>query len=348
MASTFTSDTLPADHKAAIRQMKHALRAQLGDVQQIFNQLSDDIATRVAEINALKAQGDAVWPVLSYADIKAGHVTAEQREQIKRRGCAVIKGHFPREQALGWDQSMLDYLDRNRFDEVYKGPGDNFFGTLSASRPEIYPIYWSQAQMQARQSEEMANAQSFLNRLWTFESDGKQWFNPDVSVIYPDRIRRRPPGTTSKGLGAHTDSGALERWLLPAYQRVFANVFNGNLAQYDPWHAAHRTEVEEYTVDNTTKCSVFRTFQGWTALSDMLPGQGLLHVVPIPEAMAYVLLRPLLDDVPEDELCGVAPGRVLPVSEQWHPLLIEALTSIPKLEAGDSVWWHCDVIHSVA
>ena len=34
---------------------------------------------------------------------------------------------------------MLDYLDRNRFDEVYKGPGDNFFGTLSASRPEIYP-----------------------------------------------------------------------------------------------------------------------------------------------------------------------------------------------------------------
>lgn len=27
MASTFTSDTLPADHKAAIRQMKHALQA---------------------------------------------------------------------------------------------------------------------------------------------------------------------------------------------------------------------------------------------------------------------------------------------------------------------------------
>ncbi|MEX9288234.1 YbiU family protein, partial [Salmonella enterica] len=147
---------------------------------------------------------------------------------------------------------------------------------------------------------------------------------------------------------AHTDSGALERWLLPAYQQVFASVFNGNVEQYDPWNAAHRTDVEEYTVDNTTKCSVFRTFQGWTALSDMLPGQGLLHVVPIPEAMAYILLRPLLDDVPEDELCGVAPGRVLPISEQWHPLLMAALTSIPPLEAGDSVWWHCDVIHSVA
>ncbi len=71
-------------------------------------------------------------------------------------------------------------------------------------------------------------------------------------------------------------------------------------------------------------------------------------MVPIPEAMAYILLRPLLDDVPDEELCGVAPGRVLPVSEKWHPLLIEALTSIPALEAGDSVWWHCDVIHAVA
>lgn len=56
----------------------------------------------------------------------------------------------------------------------------------------------------------------------------------------------------------------------------------------------------------------------------------------------------LLDDVPEDELCGVAPGRVLPISEQWHPLLIKALSSIPALNAGDSVWWHCDIIHSVA
>lgn len=114
---------------------------------------------------------------------------------------------------------MLDYLDRNRFDEVYKGPGDNFFGTLSASRPEIYPIYWSQAQMQARQSEEMANAQSFLNRLWTFESDGKQWFNPDVSVIYPDRIRRRPPERPPKVLERIPTPG---HWNAGCFQRISA------------------------------------------------------------------------------------------------------------------------------
>lgn len=222
MTLTFTSETLPADHKAAIRQMKRDLRAQIGDVQGVFDRLSDKITSRVAEINALKSKGDPVWPVIPFADVQSGNISPAQREAVKRRGCAVIKGHFPREQALAWDNAMLDYLDLNRFDDVYKGPGDNFFGTLTASRPEIYPIYWSHAQMEARQSEEMAQVQSFLNRLWTFESNGKQWFNPDVSVIYPDRIRRRPPGTTSKGLGAHTDSGALERWLLPAYQQVFA------------------------------------------------------------------------------------------------------------------------------
>ena len=74
--------------------------------------------------------------------------------------------------------------------------------------------------MQARQSEEMANAQSFLNRLWTFESDGKQWFNPDVSVIYPDRIRRRPPGTASKKVSERIPTPG--HWNAGCFQRISA------------------------------------------------------------------------------------------------------------------------------
>lgn len=97
---TFTSETLPADHKAAIRQMKRALRAQIGDLQAVFDRLSDKIAARVAEINALKNKGESVWPIIPFTDVKNGTITAEQREAVKRRGCAVIKSHFPREQAL--------------------------------------------------------------------------------------------------------------------------------------------------------------------------------------------------------------------------------------------------------
>ena len=68
-------------------------------------------------------------------------------------------------------------------------------------------------------------------------------------------------------------------------------------------------------------CSAFRTFQGWTALSDMDHDQGVLHTVPIPEAMAYLMLRPLLADVADDDMCGVTVNQVFPASEKWHPLL---------------------------
>jgi hypothetical protein len=348
MTASFTSTALPTDYKKNIVEMKRALREQIGDVNELFREVCEKIELELEAAKADEEKFGSAWAEIQWSDLAKGNFPEGFHEKLKRRGCVVVRQTFERSEALEMDKSVLQYLDKNDFDSKYKGPGDNFFGTLTASKPEIYPIYWSPSQMNARQSTQIATVQSYLNRLWKFKTEEGQWFDPDVSVIYPDRIRRRLPGTTSNGLGAHTDSGALERWLLPAYQKVFEKIFTNKFSEYDPWDASHRPEVNEYTVDNTTKCSVFRTFQGWTALSDMELGQGLLHVVPVPEAMAYILLRPLLDDVPEDELCGVAPGHVLPISEKWHPHLIKGLCTIPSLQAGDSVWWHCDVIHSVA
>jgi hypothetical protein len=257
----------------------------------------------------------------------------------------VVRGHFEREQALGWDRDIVEYVESNDFFTNYRGPGDDFFGSVG-SKPEIYPIYWSPAQMQARQSDRMARVQAFLNHQWTYASDGVQWFDPDRDSLYPDRIRRRPPGTDSGGLGAHLDPGTLDLWMTRANQKAFASLFDGAVEQYDPWQAAHRTSGRQYP--GSTMCSAFRTFQGWTALSDMEHDQGVLHTVPIAGAMAYLMLRPLLPDVPEDDMCGVTVNQVFPVSEKWHPLLMDALTGIPDVQAGDSVWWHCDMIHSVA
>lgn len=345
---TFQSAVLPEHYQDNIVRMKRALRAQIGDVDALFTEVSAFIEAEIISIKEQQARTGSAWPILDYSTIAAGKVTEGQLAMIRRRGCLVIKGHFPTEQVAEWDKGLLQYLDDNAFDATYRGPVDQFFGNLDASRPEIFPVYWSRSQMQVRQHERMATAQSFLNRLWKTHSRGQQWFDPDVNALYPDRVRRRPPGTTSKGLGPHTDSGALERWLHPAYLKVFDNIYRNDFKAYDPWDAAYRTEVDEYAYQNTVKCSAFRTFQGWTALCDMKANQGVLHTLPIPKAMAYLLLRPLLNDVPEDELCGVMPGKVLPVSKQWHPLLVEGLSPIPDVEAGDSVWWHCDVIHSVA
>jgi hypothetical protein len=342
-------EATPGDLPGAIRQVKAALRARITasgrSVEDVFAVIEKRVRAGVEQIAAEKARGETVWPVIDYADIAAGTVTADQLARLRQRGCLIVRGHFDRDQALGWDQDIVSYVESNRFFETYRGPGDDFFGSVG-SRPEIYPIYWSPAQMQARQSDRMARVQAFLNAQWTSQSDGVQWFDPQRDSLYPDRIRRRPEGADSAGLGTHLDPGTLDLWMTQAYQRAFRHLFDGTVEAYDPWDAAYRTAGPQYP--GTTMCSAFRTFQGWTALSDMAHDQGVLHTVPIPEAMGYLMLRPLLSDVPDDDMCGVTTNKVFPVSDTRHPLLLEALTGIPDVRAGDSVWWHCDMIHSVA
>lgn len=339
----------PEDLAAAIREVKAALRTRIEasgrTVEEVFAVVEARVLERVREVTAATEAGEPVWPVIDYADIARGTVTPEQRDLVARRGCLVVRGHFEREQALGWDEDIVDYVERNAFFENYRGPGDDFFGSVG-SKPEIYPIYWSTAQMEARQSERMAQVQSFLNSFWRHESEGVQWFDPKRDALYPDRIRRRPPGTDSGGLGTHSDPGTLDLWMTREYQQAFRHLFDGDVEAYDPWDAAHRTTGPQYP--GSTMCSAFRTFQGWTALSDMGHDQGVLHTVPVPEVMAYLMLRPLLQDVPEDDMCGVTTGQVFPASERWHGDVLTALTGIPDVRAGDSVWWHCDMIHSVA
>ena len=336
----------PDDIPRAIRETKAELRKRIGDVTGAFARAEAAVRAEVAEVVAQRERGEQVWPVVQFADIAAGTVPADLVEAVRRRGCAVVKGTFGRDRAEGWDAELVSYLDRNDFAGKYRYLDDGIFGGLSASKPSIFPIYWSRPQMEARQDDNMVAVRGFLNSFWKHESEGRVWFDPTRDTAYPDRVRRREPGTDSAGLSAHTDSGSIERWLLPAYQNVFRHVFGGDPAAYDPWDDAYRTEVHEY--DSTVMCSAFRTFQGWTALSDMDHDQGVLHTVPIPEAMAYLMLRPLLDDVPDDDMCGVTVNQVFPAVEQWHSLLLRAVSGIPDVTAGDSVWWHADMIHSVA
>src|SRR5215472_13928185 len=309
----------PAELPAAIRQLKSALRARIAasgrTVEEVFGVVERQVTAEVGEIAAARDRGEAIWPVISYADIEAGTVPAQALAKLRRRGCLVVRGHFDREQALAWDRDIVDYVESNRFFENYRGPGDDFFGSVG-SKPEIYPIYWSPAQVQARQSDRMARVQAFLNSQWISESGGVRWFDPDRDSLYPDRIRRRPPGTDSKGLGTHLDPGTLDLWMTRDYQRAFRHLFDGRPGEYDPWDATHRTAGPQYP--GSTMCSVFRTYQGWTALSDMGHDQGVLHTVPIPGAIAYLMLRPLLADVPDDDMCGVTVGQAFPVSRRWH------------------------------
>jgi len=145
----------PADLPDAIRQTKAALRARIAasgrTVEEVFAVVQDQIEHEVGEITAARERGEMIWPVIDYADIEAGTVPAGAQDRLRRRGCLVVRGHFDREQALNWERAIVDYTESNEFFENYRGPGDDFFGSVG-SRPEIYPIYWSPAQMHLQRS----------------------------------------------------------------------------------------------------------------------------------------------------------------------------------------------------
>jgi hypothetical protein len=126
---------------------------------------------------------------------------------------------------------------------------------------------------------------------------------------------------------------------------VYRRVFSGAWQRYNAFDGAWRQDAEEFP--SPAVCSMFRTFQGWTALTRQGPGDGTLQLIPIADSMMYILLRALQDDVPETELCGASPGRALSVEREWHALLLEGLTSIPPMQPGDTVFWHPDVVHAV-
>lgn len=339
-------ETIPDDIPQAIKEIKAAIRKRITEKGRTVEEVTDEIRTfllgEIEDIKATKARGEEVWPIIDFADIERGTVGDSSIAKLQRRGCVMIRGHFDREQAENWDAEAVAYVDSNHFFENYRGPADDFFGTLELSKPEIYPIYWSTTQMQARQHLRMAKAQTFLNSQW--KSNG--WFDPDHYSLYPDRIRRRSPGTNSNGLGTHLDPGCLDLWMTEGYQQHFRHLFAGEFAKYDPWDASFRTEVAQFP--GSTMCSAFRTFQGWVALSEMRSDMGVLHTIPIPRAMAYLMLRPLLGDVLDEDMCGVSINRAFPVSAHWHEFLLEAQSAIPSVAPGDSVWWHCDMVHSVA
>ena len=341
------SDTMTDEIRAKIRETKAALSQSGNDVAAAFAQVDALIEDEIQTIDAEVRDGVSPVPVCDFGDIAAGRIDDDMTARIKQRGVVIMRNTFDADRVNGWNDWLMDYVSRNDYFEMQKSKAgmDQYFANLSSSRPQIFGLYWSKPQMEARTSEELAVARQWLNRLWQFESENGLEFNPDRECLYADRLRQREPGDATLGLSPHVDGGSVERWIDPGYQQVYRHLLSGDIGSYDPFDAAYRTTTKE--IPSPAVCSMFRTYQGWTALSRQGPGDGTLNLVPIAKAMAWVILRALQDDVEDDSLCGAAPARALTISETYHAKLLRAYAPIPVVEPGDTVWWHPDVIHGV-
>lgn len=309
------------------------------EVEDLLAELRDTVAARAARVSGAAAEGEAVYPEVAMADVLAGTVPAPVLASIRDTGCAIVRGTFERAEAEAWDAELGDYLARNAFRTRYEDATP-----AAATGSRIWGVYWSRPQVEARQHERMVAVRRFLNGTWRHESRGRRWFDPSEDIGYPDRVRRREPGAVSRGLGCHGDAPAVGGWRYVENQLVFAPLLRGGPIEHDPWDAAHRTTLDDPSIVGTT---VFRTFQGWTALSEMHPSDGVLHVAPILEAVAYRYVAGVAGELGVGEALGVVPGPA-PRRDHGDDLVRSALVPIPAVEPGDTVWWHGDLFHAVA
>ena len=323
---------------------KRSLAPRRHDIERAYHDVRDHVRRAADAVQANVAAGRPVIPEVAYRDISDGRVPDRTRAGIRMTGCVVVRGVFPPDVARGWFDELGEYLEANRYEEREREKRglDKYFSDLAAGKPQIFNVYWSRPQVRARQDSKLAQTRAFLNRLWRYEGV----FDPDRECTYADRVRRRQPGDETLGLSPHMDAGTVERWIDSGYQQVYAPVFAGNWRAYDPFDARHRLETTE--IPSPAVCSMFRTYQGWTALTRQGPNDGTLRLIPIVEGISYVLLRALQADVAENDLCGAAPGRALAVSAEWHQDLVGGMVPIPEVQPGDTVFWHTDICHAVA
>jgi len=279
-----------SDLENDIRQAKGLLKSRCVQLDKTFAEYSDVIQREVDDIVALRDSGQPVIPEVAFNSLTEHGLSNEQQQLIRHRGCVIVRNTFPREQAQAWNEDLGSYLESNGYYDMEDKGLDNYFSSLQDGKPQIFDVYWSKPQVQARQSTNLAIVRQALNRLWSFEFEGQAVFDPDKECTYADRTRRREPGDASLGLKPHVDGGTVERWLdSKGFHGVYRQLIAGNWQAYDPFEAAWRTRTEE--IPSPAVCSMFRTYQGWTALTPQGPGDGTLQLIPLARGLGWMFLR---------------------------------------------------------
>jgi len=318
------SDPFPYYSSSEISKAKKDLNIDQEKLRDAFDRLEKVLDSELAKLKT------ETIPVFDFGDFSKNDnkFDDETITKIKKHGVVVIRNVIEKNEA----ENLLDDLEKY-MEENGEAPKDK--------NKTWYDIYWSKTQIKARHHTNMMKVQNALLSLWSTCPDLDKSVNLDQPLTYNDRLRFRKPGKFL--LKPHMDSGSLNRWADPSYKEAYQAVFEGDWENLDPFCVKGRgkANMDEH-------CSFFRAFQGWTSLSNSGPGDGTLKVLPLlKEAIAHAMMRPLLDDIPENMIPGYQPKKILYFVPQFHSKLIDAMVSIPKVSPGDTVWWHCDLIHSV-
>ncbi|KAH7069734.1 hypothetical protein BKA63DRAFT_88160 [Paraphoma chrysanthemicola] len=349
----FTSpDSL--DGKASLLSMKKAIIAEYGadTLRQSWIKVCNELQAITDEI---VEKGNGIIPIFDTAHVLADGFTESDQAEIKRIGAFICRSTIPEDETNALYDDMSRYVSDNNA-SIQAWPKES---------PSMLILYSSPTQNTIRSHPSQLGLQLKLNELW-HGYDASEGTSPEP-LAYFDGLRDRAPGQPFLGLGPHIDAGSLSRWADPAYRKVYDSVFRGKPENHDSFDISLRKNADPALYKATAHSSVLRTFQGWTALTPTQPREGTIMVYPnLNSVIAYVLLRPFFQP-PKDKDADVMDPHAWTLSEEdsWFPgtfksqsqrlsrashphlRLEECLVHMPKVTAGDTVWWHCDVCHAV-
>ncbi|KAF2014165.1 DUF1479-domain-containing protein [Aaosphaeria arxii CBS 175.79] len=264
---------------------------------------------------------------------------------LKKCGTIIVRGLVPEQTAWDWKQSVRRYVAENPSTKGF--PKDDI---------QVYELFWSKAQLEARAHSNMLMAQKALNAAWKKDAGDRVVLSEQIS--YCDRLRMRTPGDKSFNLGPHLDGGSLERWEDLAYRKCYTEILRGDWEQHDAFRVGPRLDACVDMYNGPGGCSAFRSYQGWLSLSECGPSNGTLRVIPdLTASTAYTMLRPFVTptsgggwqlDTTTPVFHGAAMGAGQELSQNHYPHISStAFVSIPFVCPGDAVFWHCDAAHMV-
>lgn len=119
-------------------------------------------------------------PEVEFRDIVGnnGKIPKDIVKNIRECGTVVIRGLVDEAQATKWKEQIQDYLNEN---PQTKG--------FPANDIQVYELYWSKAQLEARAYENMLMAQVALNRIWSAKAEDP--VDLEIPLTYCDRVRMR-------------------------------------------------------------------------------------------------------------------------------------------------------------
>ncbi|KAG8904372.1 hypothetical protein FRC01_008753 [Tulasnella sp. 417] len=352
--STIFASLSGATHDALPQRFADLKKAIAGTSPESHQKLTESwvdlLAALQLGLQEIQLKGPSIVPEVSFKELTESGEGANWTKEVAKRGVVVVRDVVPDEEALAWKQQVRDYIEANPQDK------------------QVFEIYWSKSQAQARSHPNVLGAQkALMSKL--FHADPSAPVSLKSPVSYADRLRIRKPGDAKFALGPHIDGGSLERWEDGRYRNCYREILSGNWREHDAFDVGRRLGVNSDMYNGPNQCSVFRAFQGWLALSSTGPSEGTLRVFPLlKEASAYVLLRPFFKptlpptdpnylsahswaiDVESTNFPNSFMAGAQELNDLTHPHLRlddGGIVSVKKVEPGDMVYWHCDTIHAV-